>query len=829
MKRRLTAWITVVCMLTMVLMPGTGVLAEENAAELQETPAAVETQAPAQEPAPAAVVTETQTTAPAPVEANTPEKTTAPETPAADPVTPAPASDAQEDKQEKSSDPAPLSDDEPETPVTTPETPSADPETPSPDPETPSADPETPSPDPVTPSPDPETPAPDPETPSADPETPAPDPETPPTEPEQPEFVPESDVQVSVSAGVRSVFAGEGSIPVAVSIQGSYAPFTVSLSAENGGESVCQESMTVDAAGNLSFAVIPTRGGDYSIRVIVRDAVGGETSAAVRVPVAVHASENAYDWEVAIRKVNLTGNWREDLINIARTQIGYAESAADFVIDENGNRHGYTRYGDVYGAPYDEWCAMFISFCLSYTDISASAFPRMSNCTSWAQTLKGCGAFEDDGYVPMPGDLIFFANDGKEIDHMGIVEQVSEDSVYTIEGNASGLVCRKQYALTDGIIAGYGSTGTLMAQAGVEDTTADADIATKPVELPEGCTAGMTTHDKVNMRAKPTTASTRVKQIPDKGTEVAVLRAEEADGEVWYFVQWGAYIGYIRGDLMELTVPEQPEAPVEPEETAAPEETTAPEETDESGEEDDYFGMDTPVTEPEETTEPENTTAPENTTEPEEEDDFFGEAPAESTEPDEGAEPDAEDESAEGDGDMPAALPEITGQPEDAAWVPGADTVTFTAGVTGATHYTWQQGVIDETGAVTWTDLPDTDSATVEIAATMENLACAYRCVAQDEAGNTVVTDGVTMLSRELVDWMHETDVTEDMLARAICTGSLNLLTIEGDELVYVRTGKAVARIDRETNCIVDDETGLIVAFIDADGSIVPIVPENAE
>ena len=101
--------------------------------------------------------------------------------------------------------------------------------------------------------------------------------------------------------------------------------------------------------------------------------------------------------------------------------------------------------------------------------------------------------------------------------------------------------------------------------------------------------------------------------------------------------------------------------------------------------------------------------------------------------------------------------------------------------------------------------------------------------MAQDEAGNTVVTDGVTMLSRELVDWMHETDVTEDMLARAIRTGSLNLLTIEGDELVYVRTGKAVARIDRETNCIVDDETGLIVAFIDADGSIVPIVPENAE
>ena len=45
-----------------------------------------------------------------------------------------------------------------------------------------------------------------------------------------------------------------------------------------------------------------------------------------------------------------TGNQRDDIIGVAKTQIGYRE----------GNNND-TKYGDWYGLPNQPWCAMFIS------------------------------------------------------------------------------------------------------------------------------------------------------------------------------------------------------------------------------------------------------------------------------------------------------------------------------------------------------------------------------------------------------------------------------------------------------------------------------------
>ena len=43
---------------------------------------------------------------------------------------------------------------------------------------------------------------------------------------------------------------------------------------------------------------------------------------------------------------------------IARTQLGYEESSLNFIVDEEGMRKGYTRYGDWFGSDYGDWCAM---------------------------------------------------------------------------------------------------------------------------------------------------------------------------------------------------------------------------------------------------------------------------------------------------------------------------------------------------------------------------------------------------------------------------------------------------------------------------------------
>ena len=80
--------------------------------------------------------------------------------------------------------------------------------------------------------------------------------------------------------------------------------------------------------------------------------------------------ETAQIWERAIKNVELTGDWREDVIAIAKTQLGYQESAKNYIVLEVGETiKGYTRYGAWYGDPYGDWCAMFASFVLNYAEV----------------------------------------------------------------------------------------------------------------------------------------------------------------------------------------------------------------------------------------------------------------------------------------------------------------------------------------------------------------------------------------------------------------------------------------------------------------------------
>ena len=79
--------------------------------------------------------------------------------------------------------------------------------------------------------------------------------------------------------------------------------------------------------------------------------------------------ETAADWEAGLSGAVLTGDYRQDLLSVAQTQLGYHESTRNFIIDEAGLVKGYTRYGEWYGIPYGDWCAMFVSFCLRYAQV----------------------------------------------------------------------------------------------------------------------------------------------------------------------------------------------------------------------------------------------------------------------------------------------------------------------------------------------------------------------------------------------------------------------------------------------------------------------------
>lgn len=175
--------------------------------------------------------------------------------------------------------------------------------------------------------------------------------------------------------------------------------------------------------------------------------------------------ETAQDWEEMLSSVSLTGVWADDVVEIAKSQIGYVESELNYAVSKDGvTPLGYTRYGEWFGVPYDEdWSAAFASFCLSYAKVEGMAFD--SDCAMWVETLSA--GWQDlyrnaDEYTPVRGDLVFFDIDGDTVaDRVGILAEIAPasenapETLLVIEGDCFNQVQYMTYELGDASIIGY--------------------------------------------------------------------------------------------------------------------------------------------------------------------------------------------------------------------------------------------------------------------------------------------------------------------------------------------------------------------------------------
>lgn len=263
-----------------------------------------------------------------------------------------------------------------------------------------------------------------------------------------------AELGVSVSTDVRYCFA-EDIVTFEIMYSGGAEPVACHITAEQGGETIA-ETDTYQEIFSVT-TVSASKASTLRVKAELVDTLGNSAVAECEIPCAVHRDETRGQWAYSA-KIDATGIWMEDLCAVARTQIGYKESDDDFIVDEDGNIQGYTRYGDWYGAKYEEWCAAFASFCLHYAGVPENEFPQNGNCEKWISSMKVRGLYADaDQHEPEAGDLIFFdwENDGKA-DHVGIVVGVEEDAVYTIEGNHGRAVRENSYAISDSRICGYG-------------------------------------------------------------------------------------------------------------------------------------------------------------------------------------------------------------------------------------------------------------------------------------------------------------------------------------------------------------------------------------
>ena len=164
--------------------------------------------------------------------------------------------------------------------------------------------------------------------------------------------------------------------------------------------------------------------------------------------------ETAELWEQTFAGVTLTGNWRQDTLAIAETQLGYAESTKNYVVAEDGETvKGYTRYGAWCGEPYGDWNVMFLTFCLHYAGVEG--VPSDRDCGGWVTSWAD--AFEPaQSHTPAVGDLVLFDRDGDgTADRAGLVAQITDSGFAAMEGDAEDAVRLLTYGADDPGILGY--------------------------------------------------------------------------------------------------------------------------------------------------------------------------------------------------------------------------------------------------------------------------------------------------------------------------------------------------------------------------------------
>lgn len=123
--------------------------------------------------------------------------------------------------------------------------------------------------------------------------------------------------------------------------------------------------------------------------------------------------EKKEDWENSIPET-LSDKLDEKIVQIAKSQKDYKEVKENFELDQDGKEHYYTRYGEWYGKPYEDWNIMFASFVLHYAGIKNEQIPYGHDWNEWIEDLSKKELFEPEGYEPQNGDLIFFKDQKDE-------------------------------------------------------------------------------------------------------------------------------------------------------------------------------------------------------------------------------------------------------------------------------------------------------------------------------------------------------------------------------------------------------------------------------
>ena len=226
-----------------------------------------------------------------------------------------------------------------------------------------------------------------------------------------------------------------------------------------------------------------------------------------------------------------TSDKAADIIEIARTQLGYMEGSLEGTVQGSND---CTKYGEWYGLNYNPWCAMFVSWCANQAGIPTTVIPKHASCDvgmSWFINNGRWNYSEAYGgdYTPVPSDIVYFGfkgSSGFDSTHVGIIYKVDNKNIYVLEGNSSAKVQTVSYPLESAYILGYASP----------DYTSDGKTIYEPGEY-------ITTATTLNVREKPNAESGTV--VIGRLTEGSRVTVTEIQNEKWGKINLDGKTGWI--------------------------------------------------------------------------------------------------------------------------------------------------------------------------------------------------------------------------------------------------------------------------------------------
>lgn len=201
--------------------------------------------------------------------------------------------------------------------------------------------------------------------------------------------------------------------------------------------------------------------------VLKKFEVPADTSEAVCASRAARG-QKFYDDYVAEKPKGGTSNMteaqlRQKVVGIAQGWLGCNESDGSHkkIIDTYNAHKPLARS---YAVKYtDAWCSTFASAVAIVAELT-EIIPTECGCQKHIELFKKLDSWvENDGYIPEPGDYIFYdwqdsgyGDNAGGADHVGIVEKVAGSTITVIEGNYSNAVKRRNLQVNGRYIRGYG-------------------------------------------------------------------------------------------------------------------------------------------------------------------------------------------------------------------------------------------------------------------------------------------------------------------------------------------------------------------------------------